>query len=53
VLTGGDDHALAATLPADARQPVGVVEVGQVAVGEGVTVDGQPWTGPGGHDHFA
>ncbi len=53
VLTGGDDHALAATLPSDAPRPGGLLEVGQVVEGEGVSVDGQPWEGSGGHSHFA
>ena len=55
-LTGGEDHALAATLPATAvpaaRLPGGVEVVGRVVPGDGVTVDGTPWTGAGGHDHF-
>lgn len=48
VLTGGDDHALAATFPE--RAPEGWQVVGTVSAGAGVTVDGEP--AAGGHDHF-
>ncbi|MGH8867562.1 MAG: thiamine-phosphate kinase [Actinomycetes bacterium] len=51
LLTGGDDHALAATVPAGTALPDGVRVVGRVEDGEGVTVDGTAWDG-GGHDHF-
>lgn len=55
VLTGGDDHALAACFPA------GSVPGGWRVVGSvhdvtdsmaAVTVDGQPWTSTTGHQHF-
>ena len=49
-LTGGEDHALLATLPADAALPGGCRVVGRVLDGSGVTVDGQARTG--GWDHF-
>jgi thiamine-monophosphate kinase len=57
VLTGGDDHALAATFPADAELPEGFVLVGSVhapddSVPASVTVDGSAWVGNGGHEHF-
>jgi thiamine-monophosphate kinase len=53
VLAGGEDHALAATFPADARLPDGFVVVGVVGEGDpGVTVDGRPYGGVGGFDHF-
>jgi thiamine-monophosphate kinase len=57
VLTGGDDYALAATFPADAVLPDGWEPIGAVvAVPAGdhprVTVDGLPWDGPAGHEHF-
>ena len=52
-LTGGEDHALVAALPPDARVPRDCVVIGRVGEGSGVTVDGQPWTGPPGWDHFA
>lgn len=51
VLTGGEDHALAATF--SAALPAGWVRVGTVAAGSGVTVDGQPWEESPGWDHFA
>jgi thiamine-monophosphate kinase len=58
VLTGGDDHALLATFPADAVLPPGFHVVGSVVEpgsGEepGVLVDGSAYAGAGGHDHFA
>lgn len=57
VLTGGDDYALAATFPADVKLPEGWDRIGAVvAVPEGdhprVTVDGEPWDGSTGHEHF-
>lgn len=55
VLAGGEDHALAATFPPDAVLPEGFRVVGTVVeAGDepAVTVAGQAWTGPGGHDHF-
>lgn len=58
VLTGGDDHALAATFPADASLPSGWRAIGRVtalsttAPQPGVLVDGAPWDGPDGWDHF-
>ncbi len=52
-LTGGEDHALLATLPPAADLPVGCRVIGRVLAGSGVTVGGQPWTGSTGWDHFA
>jgi thiamine-monophosphate kinase len=58
VLTGGEDHALAACFPADPGAPEGWTVVGRVlerAAGSSapwVTVDGRAWAGPGGWDHF-
>lgn len=56
ILTGGEDHALAATFPAAAELPAGWRPVGRVlAAGEDgprVLVDGAGWSGPGGFDHF-
>ena len=57
LLTGGEDHALAATFPAGAV-PEGWRVVGEVrAVGQdedaGVLVDGRTWSTAGGFDHFA
>lgn len=54
VLTGGEDHALAATFaPHDV--PDGWTVIGRVLPhhdGPRVTVDGQEWDGPAGWDHF-
>lgn len=52
VLTGGEDHALLATFPPGSTLPGGWDVVGVVGAGAGVTVDGEPVTGPGGWDHF-
>lgn len=55
VLTGGEDHALAATFPMGAV-PAGWTTVGSVAEpgdgGAGVLVDGAPFAGVPGFDHF-
>ncbi len=52
LLTGGEDHALAATFPGDV--PEGWTTIGIVADGEpGVLVDGRVYDGgPSGWDHF-
>lgn len=51
-LTGGEDHALVATLPADVEVPAGARVIGRVLEGEpAVTVAGAPTAG--GWDHFA
>lgn len=52
VLTGGEDHALAATFPSDVALPEGWVAIGTVHKGNGVLVDGRTYAGPGGWDHF-
>jgi len=52
MLTGGEDHALAATFPAGAALPEGFVALGAVEPGEGVTVDGAPYSGATGWQHF-
>jgi thiamine-monophosphate kinase len=53
LLTGGEDHALAATFPPDVDLPMAWSVVGRVEAGEGVLVDGQPWAGgPGGWRSF-
>jgi thiamine-monophosphate kinase len=52
LLSGGDDHALAATLPADVEPPEGCTIIGTVTDGKGVLVDGRPYEGRGGHEHF-
>jgi thiamine-monophosphate kinase len=53
VLTGGEDHALAATFPAGSPLPGPWLVIGQVADGQGVTVDGSQYAGPAGWNHFA
>jgi thiamine-monophosphate kinase len=52
VLGGGDDHALAATFPGGVPLPDGWRVVGRVGAGSGVTVDGKPFKGPAGWEHF-
>ncbi len=52
VLAGGEDHGLVATFPEDAVLPEGWFTVGSVAEGDGLTVDGEPWEGSTGWDHF-
>ena len=58
LLTGGEDHALAATFPPGELLPFGWARIGTVAAagdaGPRVLVDGRPYEGgPGGWDHFA
>ena len=58
LLTGGDDHALAATFPRGSLLPFGWVRVGTVLAADdadpAVLVDGRAYEGgPGGWDHFA
>ena len=52
VLGGGDDHSLVATFPANVALPTGWTQIGSVAAGEGVTVDGAGYPGVAGHAHF-
>lgn len=52
VLTGGDDHALAATFPHGSTLLPGWVEVGTVGQESGVTVDGALFDEEAGWDHF-
>jgi thiamine-monophosphate kinase len=51
-LGGGEDHALAASFPPAASLPAAWTVIGSVRTGNGVTVDGRPWHGRGGWDHF-
>ncbi|HET8916037.1 MAG TPA: thiamine-phosphate kinase, partial [Propionibacteriaceae bacterium] len=55
VLTGGEDHALAATFPAPEAVPAGWHVIGAVGRADvdhpGVLVDGAAWESPGGFDH--
>jgi thiamine-monophosphate kinase len=51
VLTGGEDHALAATFPGGVRLPPVWTEIGRVTEGKGVEVEGRT-SEHGGWDHF-
>ena len=58
VLSGGEDHSLAATFPPGTRLPprwrvIGTVRSAEGRPGHGVVVDGQPWAQAPGWDHFA
>jgi len=52
VLTGGEDHALAATFPPGTTLPPRWTVIGQVQPGSGAVVDGREWAGSAGWDHF-
>jgi thiamine-monophosphate kinase len=52
VLTGGDDHALAATFPSEAALPARWTIIGRVSAGNGILVDGSRWNEAGGWEHF-
>lgn len=53
-LTGGEDHALLATFPADAVLPAGFRAVGRVLAGAPeLRVDGRPFEHRGGWDPYA
>lgn len=52
VLTGGEDHALAACFPASVQLPDHWRVIARVAEGEGVLVDGEPYEGATGWRSF-
>jgi thiamine-monophosphate kinase len=52
VLTGGEDHALVAAFPPGVALPPRWTIIAAVREGRGVLVDGQPWAGSAGWDHF-
>lgn len=53
VLTGGEDHALAATFPSFADLPEGWYQIGSVLLPDtGVTVDGDPYDESAGWQHW-
>jgi thiamine-monophosphate kinase len=52
MLTGGEDHALAATFPPGRALPSYWTVIGQVRAGQGVLVDGNQMTGRAGWKHF-
>ena len=53
VLTGGEDHALAATFPPGRSLPAYWTVIGQVRAGQGVLVNGNTVTGRAGWNHFS
>jgi len=53
VLTGGEDHALAATFPPGGALPPDWTVIGQVRAGQGVLVNGSPVPGRAGWNHFS
>jgi thiamine-monophosphate kinase len=52
ILGGGEDHALVASFPPEVALPPQWRPIGRVVDGSGVTVDGEPYAGPAGWDHF-
>jgi thiamine-monophosphate kinase len=52
MLTGGEDHGLAATFPPGVGLPPHWRVIGHVSQGHGVWVDGWPFEGRPGWDHF-
>jgi thiamine-monophosphate kinase len=52
VLTGGEDHPLAAAFPPGMVLPERWRLIGEVREGSGVTVDDAPHEGPAGWQHF-
>jgi thiamine-monophosphate kinase len=52
MLTGGEDHALAAAFPARCVLPPGWSVIGSVHEGTGISVDGARYSGVQGWDHF-
>jgi thiamine-monophosphate kinase len=52
VLTGGEDHSLVATFPPGVGLPARWRLIGAVREGDGVVVDGQPYAGAPGWEHF-
>jgi thiamine-monophosphate kinase len=52
ILGGGDDHPLVASFPAGTLLPDDWQIIGEAYAGSGVTVDGKPYHGPAGWDHF-
>jgi thiamine-monophosphate kinase len=54
MLTGGDDHALLATFSPRKKLPEGFFRIGSVVkrTDDAVLVNGQPFAGGSGYDHF-
>jgi thiamine-monophosphate kinase len=53
MLTGGEDHALAAAFPPGRELPSYWTVIGQVREGQGVLVNGNRVTGRAGWKHFS
>jgi thiamine-monophosphate kinase len=53
VLSGGEDHALAATFPRDTALPQHWAVIGRVHAGRGLRVDGANYQGQSGWQHFS
>jgi thiamine-monophosphate kinase len=53
MVTGGEDHALAATFPPGTSLPGHWSVIGRVRPGHGVTLNSRPAEGRNGWDHFA
>jgi thiamine-monophosphate kinase len=53
ILTGGEDHSLAATFPPGTELPPRWHVIGEVRKGSGVLVDNHPYQGSPGWDHFS
>jgi thiamine-monophosphate kinase len=51
-LTGGEDHSLVATFPPAVSLPSRWHPIGEVRPGQGIRVNGHPYQGPVGWDHF-
>lgn len=52
MLNGGEDHALLGTFPAGSALPEAWHVIGRVSAGAGVTLNGAPWDGGAGWEHF-
>ena len=51
-LSGGEDHGLLATFPAETALPGGFRRIGRVASGSGLRVAGRPFDERGGWDPY-
>jgi len=52
-LDGGEDHSLLATFPPESVVPTGFRQIGAVVEGEGISVDGLPYTERSGWDPYS
>ncbi|MFD4366500.1 thiamine-phosphate kinase [Rhodococcus sp. NPDC058521] len=53
IMTGGEDHAFAATFREESDLPEGWTRIGRVRDGSGVSIDGSPATGGAGWESFS